>query len=1250
MANKGIRLVTWNCNGCGSLVKRKKMLMYLKQKQTDIAFLQETHLAAGDTAKFRRDWVGQVFHSSFTSKQNGVMILVNKNINLALIKELKDKWGRIICIEVLINGVKLVLCNVYAPNKTEPTFFHEVHKMLGEVSVKIILAGDFNQVMDVKLDKSHTVGSLCPRDRVAIHELTKDWGLVDIWRLINGKKREYTFFSNCHKSYSRLDYFLISNSMIDRVTDCKIGVISLSDHALVQLNVDLITDNERKGRWRMNTSVLKDKSFSLSIADDLTEFFALNMGSTNISTVWECSKAYIRGQIIARLSRRKKETIGRIKQLEAEISNLEKELIRYYSNNRFQELCKLKFELNEIYNRKAEYALFRLKTNYYESGEKAGKLLSQQLKRQDSSHIIPAIETSKGLVYSPKKINEVFFQFYSDLYSSTSKVTANEINTYLQNINLPKITVEQMETLDAPITEDEVRRAILSMKTGKSPGADGIPAEYYKSFIDIVTPVLTEVFSETLDSGLLPPTFNEALISVIHKKGRSQTNPANYRPISLINVDSKILTKILATRLEDIIPSIINSDQVGFVKNRSSTDNLRRLLHLIWLNRSIDTPAAAISLDAEKAFDRVEWDFLFGVLNRFGFGPVITKWMQILYAQPKAAVITNGIISPFFRLGRGTPQGCPLSPLLFIMVLEPLATIIRMDEKIKGINGGGKQHKLLMYADDILWLAREPQESLPVIMEVIQRYSDMSGYKINWSKSEAMPISKICHPGIFKSFNFTWIPEGMTYLGVKLSGDLEDLIELNYEPLLQKMKMNLEGWSRLKLSFLGKINIIKMVVAPQFNYISMMIPLTIPPNIYKKYDNMVKEFLWDKKRPRIKMKKLHTPREEGGLALPDVKLYNLAFEISKLAKHWNKIEDEIAWVAIERELAEPFQLLEVLSQRTSGKDPPNPIVAHSKEVWNSVHKMFKMSQYSQIYASLWNNPEIKIGKQTVYWKHWLKAGLRTIADLFKDGVFMSYREIMEIYNLEGKGNFWKYLQLRSCMTSMHKSVTPHYLLDYLHLPKENQKASEFYRMAIKMRSDNENSLKILWQRDLGSEIDSETWSKILSSSGRYIRESRGKLVQYKILHRYYWTPCRLYRMGLIDNDCCWRCQREKGTFFHCIWECDLLQLFWRGVLKVLGDWMGKDLPVCPQLCLLGNRNSVRDINQVEFGILITGLITASRIILKHWKSTMLPELKEWLNLMTETASYENMLAGMSGQSLKRNTAWQNLWQQVKLQE
>ena len=184
-----------------------------------------------------------------------------------------------------------------------------------------------------------------------------------------------------------------------------------------------------------------------------------------------------------------------------------------------------------------------------------------------------------------------------------------------------------------------------------------------------------------------------------------------------------------------------------------------------------------------------------------------------------------------------------------------------MNNNIKRVEIEGQEHKLLLYADDILAVVSNPLTSLPHLMDTIQLYSKCSGYTINWNKSEAMPLSKSCYSHMVEKFK--WVPKGMTYLGIRLSQNLDELPLLNFNPVLGKIKANLEKWEKIRLTLWGKVNIVKISVAPQFNYLVMMLPITIPPDIFKRYDNIIKHFLWEGKKVRIKLSKLCAPKEKG---------------------------------------------------------------------------------------------------------------------------------------------------------------------------------------------------------------------------------------------------------------------------------------------------------------------------------------------------------------------------------------------------
>ena len=272
------------------------------------------------------------------------------------------------------------------------------------------------------------------------------------------------------------------------------------------------------------------------------------------------------------------------------------------------------------------------------------------------------------------------------------------------------------------------------------------------------------------------------------------------RPVSLINVDSKILSKVLARRLEGYLPSLINEDQTGFIRGRFSYSNVRRLLNVVQYSSQMQHRALGISLDAEKAFDRVEWAFMWDVLDRFGLGEGLINWIKLIYHSPEACVLTNGVRSSPFPLCRGTRQGCPLSPLLFALTLEPLAECIRNSKDIHGVTLGKTTHKIALYADDVLLFLSNPEISVPATLSIIDTYGSISGYKVNYTKSEAVPLGNYGSTSSVGNFPFRWATSGFVYLGIKVSAKVEDLWRLNFLPTIRAVKNDLERWHDLPLS------------------------------------------------------------------------------------------------------------------------------------------------------------------------------------------------------------------------------------------------------------------------------------------------------------------------------------------------------------------------------------------------------------------------------------------------------------------
>lgn len=389
------------------------------------------------------------------------------------------------------------------------------------------------------------------------------------------------------------------------------------------------------------------------------------------------------------------------------------------------------------------------------------------------------------------------------------------MKAFLSSVHLPYLSEEDRSSLDQPFSTSELIEAINLLSNNKSRGEDGFPLEFYKEFKDLLVPYLMEVLNQAKVEKSFPDSFSNAIISVILKKDKDPNNCASYRPISLLNVDYKIVTKMVAKRLETRLPQLINPDQTGFVVGRLGANNLRRVFNIIHTAKEKHIPGIVASLDAEKAF---EWSYLFEVLKKFGFGTVYIELIQSLYKSPKAKIITNGIISSSIPLYRGCRQGCPISPALFALAIEPLAEAIRCVPNIKGFKTGPEIQKISLFADDILLFLTDPVDSLSNSQNVLQSYSTFSGYKVNIDKSEILPLSGFDYTSL-NTFSFKCSPAGIKYLGIHVDGNLKNLYKFNLANLLEKTGRDLTNWMDLPLTLSGRINAVKMNVLPRFLYV-----------------------------------------------------------------------------------------------------------------------------------------------------------------------------------------------------------------------------------------------------------------------------------------------------------------------------------------------------------------------------------------------------------------------------------------------
>jgi len=228
--------------------------------------------------------------------------------------------------------------------------------------------------------------------------------------------------------------------------------------------------------------------------------------------------------------------------------------------------------------------------------------------------------------------------FYGDLFTA-SAVDLDVQRDLLNNIS-SFIPASETSICEGLLASDEVFAAFQGMARGKTPGSDGFPAEFYLTFWDVLGADLVDVLNASFDWCLLPSSLRSAVISLSFKKGDRLLHK-NWRPISLLNVDYKLCARTLAGRLLKVIHYVVAPDQTCGVPGRFIVENVSLLRDVVDVVNKTNLPVAILSLDQEKAFDRVDWNFLFATLSKMGFGPSFISWVRLLYTDIRSTVFVN---------------------------------------------------------------------------------------------------------------------------------------------------------------------------------------------------------------------------------------------------------------------------------------------------------------------------------------------------------------------------------------------------------------------------------------------------------------------------------------------------------------------------------------------------------------------------------------------------------------------------------
>ena len=360
------------------------------------------------------------------------------------------------------------------------------------------------------------------------------------------------------------------------------------------------------------------------------------------------------------------------KKLETELTsmlqNLSNEHALSGSADTLDTIDGIKRELEQIQYLKTNGAILRSELSNIEYGERNNSYFLSLEKKNAVKKIISALKLDNDcIIYDKQEIQNELGKYYSGLYSDDTNLNDKNFSDFIQEG--PTLNEFEQSVCEGEITEAECLAALKTFKNSKTPGIDGLPAEFYKFFGTDIKVARLKSINYALIKGELSLDQRRELISLIPKKDNERLRIKNWRPISLLTTDYKLITKCLAKRILKVIDKLISSDQTGYLKGRYVGENIRTVHDVITYLHERNLSGMLLLIDFEKAFDTVKWSAIDKTLSFFNFGQSFRNWIKIIYHNVQSAVLNNGYISKFFEPTKGVRQGCPLSCYLFILKL-----------------------------------------------------------------------------------------------------------------------------------------------------------------------------------------------------------------------------------------------------------------------------------------------------------------------------------------------------------------------------------------------------------------------------------------------------------------------------------------------------------------------------------------------------------------------------------------------------
>ena len=869
MNNKNLKIFSSNLNTCRDAKTRSGIMDVLKRHSPDIWLMQEVNVSTEELQSLVQNSNYNAICNILPENENsrGTAILWKNTLevkNVYTIEECRVQTAK-------IGALNLV--NVYAPSGNDNKlarreFFGQtvMHSYRSFNPSLPIMGGDMNCVLGNNDARNNANQKKCETLRM----LVNNFNLKDAFRHFYPNLIEYTFHRA--NSASRLDRFYIPTYMIPNLKSICHHPQSFSDHCIVEMIIQVPDVQSikkifipRSSYWKMNTDVIDD-----DFVENFVEIYAKAReyidNFDDIADWWEYKlkpmfRFFCKSFSIHKSTERKSTKDFLNYQLRVALNN-----------GRYSDVLRLKSEINKILIFEANG--IKIRSRFQENAEEEkGSLfhMNREIKRAKENNVEKLL-IDQVVETDPSKCKKEAMSYFTALFSGKLSIDGDildeafEMNEELLEDfltdKIAKLTEADKEALERPFVEEELESCIKKLPRNKTPGLDGLPFEVYKKVFPIIKQDYLAFQNCITEREKLTNEMRKSVTRVTPKITEGVPTVKQLRPLSMQISDYSIRNRMIAARMTSVMPSILKSGQLCNQTEKNILFGITNMISTIEYVNQEKKSAAIASFDMDHAFDRAFIPYILKVLKHMNFGDKFIRLMKDTHHNITTRLILNSLTDEI-RLTFSFRQGDPISMILYLIYVEPL--LIKLGELLQGFHMANFTELDNDFCDDVELMV-EDENDLVLADEIFTKFSIVSGALLNRShKSKIMGIGGWTGRELWP---LPWlkVEKSLKIFGVHIYPTYRQILNENWSSLLLKLRNTLFSWNLRSLdTFKQRVDVVQIFATSKLWYVCQALPL--PAKFAKKFEALIRSFIWTGKLEKLALDEIKNNREEGGLGV-----------------------------------------------------------------------------------------------------------------------------------------------------------------------------------------------------------------------------------------------------------------------------------------------------------------------------------------------------------------------------------------------